>query len=285
MNARLSEGNVLRTAKRIFGLAGLAALTLVCAGPARAQSNPAQTESTAARSAAAVPGTSPGVGPSGSTPVAQPVVAQNSPAKPRAPKGQSEGIKVHGHWTIEVRNPDGKVVSHTEFENALNLPQAILANVLTGRTTVGTWEIVLGTNNNTGGPCGSSGANLCTLAQSTSFLAPVGLANCSTDSGCFATLQVGFAPIALGATPNVVQLTGQATANANSQIGYVETDLYTCATNGVGLSTIDPNSCFTSGPKFSSASGMLTSAKIFPGSPVPVGPTQIISVTVQISFQ
>jgi hypothetical protein len=74
MNARLSKGNVLRTAKRILGLAGLAALALVCAGPARAQSNPAQTESTAARSAAAVPETSPGVGPSGSTPAAQQLV-------------------------------------------------------------------------------------------------------------------------------------------------------------------------------------------------------------------
>ena len=36
-----------------------------------------------------------------------------------AAKGTQEGIKVHGHWTIEVRNPDGKVVTHTEFENAL----------------------------------------------------------------------------------------------------------------------------------------------------------------------
>ena len=33
--------------------------------------------------------------------------------------GRNEGIKVHGHWTIEVRNPDGKVVTHREFENAL----------------------------------------------------------------------------------------------------------------------------------------------------------------------
>ena len=32
---------------------------------------------------------------------------------------QSEGIKVHGRWTIEVRNADGTLVSRTEFENAL----------------------------------------------------------------------------------------------------------------------------------------------------------------------
>src|SRR5713226_6208411 len=33
--------------------------------------------------------------------------------------GQKEGIKVHGHWTIDVRNPDGTLVTHREFENSL----------------------------------------------------------------------------------------------------------------------------------------------------------------------
>src|SRR6267378_4379919 len=32
--------------------------------------------------------------------------------------GQKEGITVHGHWTIDVRNPDGTLVTHREFENA-----------------------------------------------------------------------------------------------------------------------------------------------------------------------
>ena len=37
------------------------------------------------------------------------------------PSGDSsrEGIKVHGHWTIDVRNPDGTLVTHREFENSL----------------------------------------------------------------------------------------------------------------------------------------------------------------------
>src|SRR5215469_7481393 len=33
--------------------------------------------------------------------------------------GPSVGIKVHGHWTIDVRNPDGTLVTHREFENSL----------------------------------------------------------------------------------------------------------------------------------------------------------------------
>jgi hypothetical protein len=45
-------------------------------------------------------------------------------AKPITPRGQSDGIKVHGHWTIEVRNPDGTLAKHSEFENSLATPSA-----------------------------------------------------------------------------------------------------------------------------------------------------------------
>ena len=31
----------------------------------------------------------------------------------------SEGIKVHGHWTLEIRNPDGSLASRHEIENEL----------------------------------------------------------------------------------------------------------------------------------------------------------------------
>jgi hypothetical protein len=41
--------------------------------------------------------------------------ASNLNAQPR----QQEGIKVHGHWTIEVRDPDGRLVERRQFENAL----------------------------------------------------------------------------------------------------------------------------------------------------------------------
>jgi hypothetical protein len=33
--------------------------------------------------------------------------------------GGHEGIQLHGHWTIDVRNPDGKLVKHNTFENQL----------------------------------------------------------------------------------------------------------------------------------------------------------------------
>ena len=48
------------------------------------------------------------------------------PAKPAEPNrdsagGRHEGIKVHGHWVIDVRNPDGSLAQHRDFENALTL--------------------------------------------------------------------------------------------------------------------------------------------------------------------
>ena len=33
--------------------------------------------------------------------------------------GPREGIKVHGHWTIVVKNPDGTVAQRREFDNDL----------------------------------------------------------------------------------------------------------------------------------------------------------------------
>ena len=36
-----------------------------------------------------------------------------------APKGVNQGILVSGYWKIDVRNPDGSLAKHVEFENSL----------------------------------------------------------------------------------------------------------------------------------------------------------------------
>ena len=60
----------------------------------------------------------------------------------RGPGGPAEGIKVHGHWLIEIRDPDGTIASRREFDNALLEPSA-LAGILARRWSVGLWEIDL----------------------------------------------------------------------------------------------------------------------------------------------
>jgi hypothetical protein len=54
-----------------------------------------------------------------------------------------EGLKVHGHWTIDVRNPDGTLASHHEFENALTLNgQQLLSRVLAHEPRIiNGWEV------------------------------------------------------------------------------------------------------------------------------------------------
>jgi hypothetical protein len=74
--------------------------------------------------------------------------SSNGEASPHG--GQHEGIKVHGHWTIEVRNPDGALVAHREFENSLQGGPGgranFLSSVLSRQNTVGNWIIFLSAN-------------------------------------------------------------------------------------------------------------------------------------------
>lgn len=74
--------------------------------------------------------------------------AENAWAQEKAERGgRHEGIKVHGHWTIEVRNPDGSLTTHREFENSLiSAPGAgamLLSNILARQFTLGSWVILL----------------------------------------------------------------------------------------------------------------------------------------------
>jgi len=43
---------------------------------------------------------------------------EQKPEKQKA-GGKNEGIKVHGHWVLEIKNPDGSLASRHEFENSL----------------------------------------------------------------------------------------------------------------------------------------------------------------------
>ena len=54
---------------------------------------------------------------------------------------------LHGHWVIEVKNPDGKLASHTEFENSLQPSGAdALTGLVSGQYVSGGFQIVLSTS-------------------------------------------------------------------------------------------------------------------------------------------
>ncbi|HEY2433157.1 MAG TPA: hypothetical protein VGI12_10835 [Vicinamibacterales bacterium] len=65
---------------------------------------------------------------------ASPVWAQNS-------GGAHQDIKVHGHWVIEIRNPDGSLESRHEFNNALTSRGPGILSLILGKATVQFWDI------------------------------------------------------------------------------------------------------------------------------------------------
>src|SRR5687768_11054291 len=74
-------------------------------------------------------------------------------AKASSPSGPKEGIKVHGRWTIDIRNPDGKLVSHREFENALTPGGAEVLGLFLRRTSMaGRWRVQLNPSSTSPGP-------------------------------------------------------------------------------------------------------------------------------------
>ncbi|MGC1413928.1 MAG: hypothetical protein WA817_01495 [Candidatus Acidiferrum sp.] len=320
MKAKHSKGNVVRTWKKILGLVGVASLTLVCTGVAWSQSQPAQTESTAARPVAAMTSASPGTQPPSAPPATKEVAAQNPPAKPSASKGPSEGIKVHGHWTIEIRNPDGKVVTHREFENSLQQGgYAPLAALVVGNSSSA--GLSIGLNMKTagidiggdvapdglsyyvgridipyGGPCLDDLGRGIGCLFVTASTTPVSAVSCGGGFIC-ATDLTAPAPTLTAIntyTGNGIQLFGNVTAGTSSTISDVETFLFTCA-NLISPQTCSNNSAFLTTSKILTGAAMFTErdldgntpagAAAGDPNPVQVTPGQTISVTVTISFQ
>jgi hypothetical protein len=135
-------------------------------------------------------------------------------------QGPQEGIKVHGHWVIDVHNPDGTLVSHTEFENALKPGGAVaLSMLLTRETESPSWSVTLEPDA-AGRPFGVSGS--------------VGLAAVLFEGVSDRTLASNyFGGLTVARVSGTVVLKGTATALANGGISSVSTDLGTVIASGV----------------------------------------------------
>jgi hypothetical protein len=95
---------------------------------------------------------------------AKPAAAQEEDKNaPAAGKPDGGGIKIHGHWVLEVKNPDGKLVERREFNNSLVTGGAyvsgdqLLAAILTGDLTPGGFAVAL----ITGSTAGQDPTSLC----------------------------------------------------------------------------------------------------------------------------
>ena len=81
--------------------------------------------------------------------------------------GTGEGIQVHGRWTIEVREPDGTLVTRREFDNALGgFTPRELAKILGRVSSVGLWQIDLHDDFGGNNPCILNGlASVCSIVS------------------------------------------------------------------------------------------------------------------------
>ncbi len=297
----------------IFALATLLALVFVPAGPSRAQS-----QGTASKSAPAAATTSAQVavvdtGTVTQTATPKPAAGPAAPAGQSAAKGQREGIKVHGHWTIEVRNPDGTVVSQTEFENALSpgfsfpiingltaqVPGggAFLSALMAGQAVItpGNWAVLVeGTNGplpTANAPCitASGTYGSCFIFSGATipnfYTSPLCAPGVPDNPGISCNLTVS----PLGTAQNLTgfQLSGSVAATLNGTISAV-------ATMNFDACAALPNCSFVISAVNDGIVSLTarnldgnTTAGAAAGdpNPVPVAAQQTVSVTVQISFQ
>jgi hypothetical protein len=177
-----------------------------------------------------------------------------------------QGIKVHGHWTIEVRNPDGSLVRHQEFENAL-VPGAgsTLGYLLDGQILVAGLGVRL---------YASTGSSPCygLIKSGSSGLPTSGPTPCNivtTSTGLTAASNIFPNLAAAVNVSNGVTVSGTATASLTGSIDTVASDIHICTAPGPCVAgQISPD--------------QFTSAPVSPVISVSVG--QTVAVTVVISF-
>ncbi|MGB6686458.1 MAG: hypothetical protein WBE76_01300 [Terracidiphilus sp.] len=249
-------------------LAAFLAIALSASAMGRAQSKPAQPEPATAQAEPAAP-------------------AGQPPASESQPKGSHDGIQVHGYWTIEIRDPDGKLVTHREFENALlSNGSTVLGNLLAGSGTSGGWQI---------GLCHSGGQNNCgtkanppgTVPRMTEIGTAVGSSSdCTTKDLCYGTLRVTLPPSSGAQT---VSLTGSVTsfplgtATSPYVIDTVDTEVGLCISALPSVNS--PSACAANDFKTlvgSSLTYYFTGKSLKPT--ISVKPGQSVSATVTFSF-
>ena len=172
--------------------------------------------------------------------------------------GTQEGIKVHGHWTIEVSDPDGTLVEHREFDNALHEEYGAiaLARVLARQRTLAYW-----------------GIELTSYAIQPYFKVELQeTGDPGTGAHMFKTLTVEF--IDSGENAGTIILSGTATAHQDGKISYVQTNLH----------TVSPDQA-PSAPQFTGThwSSPFTESTLSPG--VDVSEGQQVLATVVLSFE
>jgi hypothetical protein len=182
--------------------------------------------------------------------------------------GPREGIKVHGHWIIEVKNPDGTRAQYREFDNHLVTGGGTpLSRILGLQTVPSAWYVWVGN---------AAANDVCQrgpgIPASCGITTPVGALGTS-PSEFFPNLQVTSPPSGPNAGKLVLSGSATSSSTAPSSINYVLTQLRMCPTT-----LLPGTNCLGSG----ATQGDVTQTAVSPA--IPIQPGQVIQVTVIISF-
>jgi hypothetical protein len=229
----------------------------------------------------------------------EPVGEEEGTAKPSKPGG--EGIKVHGHWVLQVKNADGTLGERREFENSLVTNtygqggDQLLIGLLTGEATPGGFMIGMVTVNTSANPdpaswCSDSGSvgtcYMLTQANNVYF----GLSKVNRQNGLTTSTPV-VTPNGNGAPIRQIVLAGNFTIPSGlTVLNAVATYQATCFPPVVGLNTADIPStqCVYPVPSQDGTGFSTFTATVIGGStPAPLTNLiagQIIQVSVTLSF-
>jgi hypothetical protein len=224
-----------------------------------------------------------------------PSIAKEESA-PKPSGGMNQGIMLHGHWTINVKNPDGTQVQHHEFENQLQYDGTqFLTGLLSGYGVAGDYAIYF--TNATAQATGSASTNVvCPAPASTTtstFPYCSIVQNVNSQPGIFHCLHY-VCVSGLTATPTFGSGTGlpnftlmgsitapQAGAVVNVYVGFNGCNIASTATPPTPTSpgSITATACETQ--TTGSYGGTLSGTTI---TPITVVAGQIIQITVTYTF-
>jgi len=198
--------------------------------------------------------------------------------------GSRQNIKMHGHWVIDVKNPDGTTTEHRDFDNSITANgAAYLIGLMAGYGVPSDYGIFLAANSSDSGtpPCvtPNGGQPGCFIVRS--LTANPGSTTCQVTY-CAVSLTYTYNESLSTTSGNSMVLAGSFTAGQAGTIGYVGTEVGSCPVNitqSSSLTTTSPSACTAQTGNF--GINTLSAASI---SSVAVASGQIVQVTVTISF-
>lgn len=196
-------------------------------------------------------------------------------AQERPGGGMGDGIKVHGHWTIVVKNEDGTLASRNEFENHL-LDPAAMALLLGRKRSVGQWHIELFSPLTTP-PTGICAVGTQPTPSCQMLEGPLPHPAPTVGNASYLNLDVDVP--ATGPSASKLVLAGSLKATYAGKIAFVHTGFWTCPPDVLPA----PNACTGGEPRdFTTCAAGVDCVGI--AAPIDIKAKQTVEVTVEISF-